>query len=204
MIKGPAPQPEVLTPTERDIEGITTRRARTTHRRDQTTYRGIPITTVPRTLTDLAAHLSFDDLARAVHEAEVRHGTTPAHIDAVLQRRPRTKGAARLRTVTRGDIPVTLSKLESAFLDLLDKAGLPRPITNRPAGAHRVDCRWPDHRLTAELDSYRYHHSRHAWEQDRRREREAYARGDDFRRYTFGDVFETPTRMRTELFALLT
>ena len=54
------------------------------------------------------------------------------------------------------------------------------PVTNRPAGSKRVDCRWPDHNLTVELDSYRYHRSRHAWENDRDREREAYARDDDF------------------------
>jgi hypothetical protein len=54
-----------------------------------------------------------------------------------------------------------------------------------------------------ELDSYRYHRSRHAWELDRQREREAYARGDDFRRYTFGDVFERPAAMLRELRALL-
>ncbi|MBA3839026.1 MAG: hypothetical protein H0X55_01815, partial [Thermoleophilaceae bacterium] len=40
---------------------------------------------------------------------------------------------------------------------------------NRPAGGRRVDCRWPAHPVTVELDSYRFHHSRHAWEQDRRR-----------------------------------
>jgi hypothetical protein len=54
-----------------------------------------------------------------------------------------------------------------------------------------------------ELDSYRYHHSRHAWEQDRRREREARGRGDEFRRYTYGDVFEGPRLMLAELRALL-
>jgi hypothetical protein len=48
-----------------------------------------------------------------------------------------------------------------------------------------------------------YHQSRHAWEQDRRREREAHARGDDFRRYTYGDVFEAPEQMLAELRALL-
>ena len=50
-----------------------------------------------------------------------------------------------------------------------------------------------------ELDSYRFHNSRHAWEQDRRREREARARGDDFRRFTYGDVFEAPKQMLSEL-----
>jgi hypothetical protein len=57
--------------------------------------------------------------------------------------------------------------------------------------------------LTVELDGYRYHSSRHAWELDRRREREAYARGDDFRRYTYGDVFERPGPMLAELIAIL-
>lgn len=66
-----------------------------------------------------------------------------------------------------------------------------------------MDCRWPEHRLTVELDSYRYHHSRHAWELDRRREREARARGDEFRRYTYGDVFEDPRLMLGELRLLL-
>jgi hypothetical protein len=66
-----------------------------------------------------------------------------------------------------------------------------------------VDCRWPAQRLTVELDSYRYHRSRHAWENDRRREREAYARGDQLRRYTHGDVFERPAAMLQELRALL-
>jgi len=85
----------------------------------------------------------------------------------------------------------------------LREAGLELPETNRRAGGRRVDCRWPDHRLTVELDSYRYHHSRHAWEQDRRREREARARGDEFRRYTYGDVFESPGRMLAKLRDLL-
>jgi hypothetical protein len=66
-----------------------------------------------------------------------------------------------------------------------------------------VDCRWPEHRLTVELDSYRYHNSRHAWEQDRLREREAHARGDRFRRYSYGDVFERPAPMLAELRVLL-
>jgi very-short-patch-repair endonuclease len=88
-------------------------------------------------------------------------------------------------------------------LELLKDDGLPLPITNRIASERRVDCRWPEHRLTVELDSYRYHASRHAFERDRRREREAYARGDQHRRYTYGDVFEDPRQMLSELRALL-
>jgi very-short-patch-repair endonuclease len=97
---------------------------------------------------------------------------------------------------------VTLSKLERRFLALLKENGLALPQTNRPAGGRRVDCHWPEERITVELDGYRYHHSRHAWEQDRRREREARARGDEFRRYTYGDVVEHPRAVVRELRAL--
>jgi very-short-patch-repair endonuclease len=121
----------------------------------------------------------------------------------VLARRPRSPGAGKLRAVLRGEARVALSKLERRFLERLRQAGLPLPRTNRPAGGRFVDCRWPDQRVTVELDSYRYHRSRYAWEQDRRREREAYARGDQFRRYTYGDVFEEPEAMLTELRGLL-
>ena len=157
------------------------------------------MTTVPRTLVDLAPELSLDALARACHEAGVRYQTTPAQVEIVLARRPNAAGAKKLRQIIHGDAHVTLSKLEARFLELLQDAGLPLPVTNRQAGSHRVDCRWPEHQLTVELDGYRFHNSRYSWEQDRHREREARARGDDFRRYTWSDVAENPTQMLGEL-----
>ena len=200
ILKGAAPAPEVTAHTERRVTGVTTHRARSIER---TTHRGIPITTVPRTLVDLAAHLPLDALARACHEAGVLHDTTPRQVEAVLAKRGRTRGAAKLREILSGDAQVTLSELERRFQARLKEAGLPLPETNRSASGRRVDCRWPDRRLTVELDSYRYHRSRYAWEQDRRREREAHARGDEFRRYTYGDVLESPDAMLAELRALL-
>jgi very-short-patch-repair endonuclease len=199
LLSGPAPPPSVLTLTERRIPGVATRRTRRIDPDDVTICRGIPVTTVARTLVDLAASLVREDLARACHEAGVRHGTTPAAVEAVLASRPNSPGAGNLRAILRGEVRVTLSTLERRFLAHLRASGLPLPVTNRPAGGRRVDCRWPEHRLTVELDGYRYHHSRHAWERDRRREREARARGDDFRRYTYGDVFEHPRLMLAEL-----
>lgn len=171
--------------------------------RDATVWRNVPITTVARTIVDLAARLTTDELARACHETGVKHRLTPRQVEAVLERRPNSPGAANLPPIIHGDAPAVLRALESRFLELLREAGHPVPLTNRPAGSHRVDCRWPDHHLTIELDSYRFHHSRHAWEQDRRREREARARGDEFRRYTWRDVFEEPELMLAELSALL-
>jgi very-short-patch-repair endonuclease len=202
LVRGPAPRPEVTAPTERSVEGVRTRRRRLDDR-DTTRWRGIPVTTVPRTLVDVASLLSLDGLARAAHEAGVRHRTTPAQVEATLARHPNAKGAANLRRVLRGDVQVTLSELERRFLKLLREHRLPLPTTNKRAGTKRVDCRWQDHQLTVELDSYTFHNSRHAWEQDRKREREAHARGDQHRRYTHHDVTEEPAQMLRELRELL-
>jgi very-short-patch-repair endonuclease len=202
LLKGAAPPPEVTTPKDRNIKGVQTKRARRGEI-NATKRHGIPITTVPRTLVDLSSLLPSADLARACHEAGVLHQTTPRHVEEILSKRPNTPGAKQLRKVMHGDVHVTLSALERRFLERLDEAGLPRPVTNKPAGTKRVDCRWPQHNLTVELDSYRYHRSRHAWELDRRREREAHARGDEFRRYTRDDVYEQPQQMLVELSALL-
>jgi hypothetical protein len=203
LVRGPAPPPEVLARNERRIEGILTCCSRRIDPRDAVVVLGIPVTTVARTLVDLAAVLEVGALARACHEAGVRYGTTPRQVEAVLARWPASPGSGRLRAVLRGDVHVTLSTLERAFLRLLRAEGLPLPETNRVASGRRVDCRWAEFRLTVELDSYRYHGSRHAWEQDRRREREAHARGDAFRRYTYGDVLEDPRYVLAELPNLL-
>jgi len=203
LVGGPPPEPEVIARTGRSIAGVGVRRHRFGSPPPRTTWLGIPVTTVARTLLDLAGALSPDDLARACHEAGIRHGTTPAHVEAVMALRPRSPGAGALRRVLGGDEAVALSELEARFRERLAAAGLPLPVMNRPAGGRRVDCRWPERRLTVEVDGYRFHRSRHAWERDRLREREAYARGDAFRRYTYGDVLEHPQRMMTELHALL-
>lgn len=204
ILKSGPPLPEVVAPTARCVPGIRTRRARRMDAIDAWTWRGVPVTSAAQTIVDLAAGLNFDELARACHEAGVRHRTTPREVEAVLARSPRRPGADKLRAILRGEARVTLSTLERRFLATLRDAALELPQTNCSVDGRRVDCRWPARRLTVELDSYRYHGSRHAWEMDRRREREAHARGDELRRYTYGDVLEDPSLMLAELRDLLT
>ena len=201
LLEGSPTAPEVTAPTERRVKGINTTRARRA-KRETTVWRAIPITTPARTLVDLAAVLDEPQLARACHEAGVRHDTTPRQVEAVLSRRPNVAGARKLRAILRGDVRIA----EQARITLPgppQRTALPLPRTNHVVGGRRVDCRWPEQELTVELDGYRFHHSRHAWEQDRRREREARAHGDEFRRYTYGDVLESPQLMMAELRALL-
>jgi hypothetical protein len=203
LTKGRAPTPEVVAPGEHDVPGLLTHRRRRTDRHDATTFNGVPVTTVPRTLVDLAAVLPESNLARACHEAEVLHRTTPAMVEVVLARTTTAAGAATLRAILLGEVPVSLSKIERVFFDLLRGVRLPLPETNRTVDGRRLDCRWPKQRVTAEIDGYRYHHSRHAWDQDRWRDRAARIRGDEPRRYTYADVMEDPRYMLAELSALL-
>jgi very-short-patch-repair endonuclease len=181
-----APPPEVSAPKQRRIKGVDTRRVRKLGK--GTVWRGVPVTTVPQTLVALSSLLSFDALAKAAHEATVRYEIT------------KVQGApVRLRAILEGDAPILLSRLERGFRARLRERRRELPITNRPAGAHYVDCRWPSRKLIVELDSYRFHKTRHAWEQDREREREARRNGDLLRRYTWRDVFEEPDLMLAEL-----
>jgi len=183
LVKGSPPPPEVTAPTVRRIRGVRTKRRVRPNAREATRVRGIPVTTVERTLIDIAPSLLVDKLARA--------------------RVPKAPGTGKLRAVLEGDASLSLSKLEERAVKLVRDDGLVLPETNRPAGGHRVDLRWPAQRLTVELDGYHYHRSRHAWERDRKREREARARGDDFRRFTHDDVFETPEVYLRELRAVI-
>jgi hypothetical protein len=203
LLKGRSPQPEVVTTRNRRIAGIQIHRSRVDLTLDAWKWRGIPVTSPARTIVDIAPSLSLDALARACHEAGVRYRTTPRDVDEVLARRPSSPGARDLRRVLHGDVHVTLSKLEKRFLGHVQDIGRPPPLTTRVAAGGRVDCHWPEHRLIVELDGYRYHSSRHAWEADRRRERAARAAGNEFRRFTYGDVFEHPRQMRRELTELL-
>jgi hypothetical protein len=203
LIKGSPPPAEVITVGKRRLAGVRTRDTRRIDPRDAATYVGIPITTVPRTLVDLAGVLDAEALGGACHEAGIKYRVTPAQVRLVIDRRPNTPGVQQLWRILDGDDPVTISRLERRFVKLIRDAGLPLPVTNKPAGGRRVDCRWPELKLTVELDSYRYHRSRYAWERDRRREREARARGDEFRRYTYGDVYEEADATLAELRRLL-
>lgn len=202
VVKGAARAAEVDARGRHSLARVVCRRVRLDGS-DVTSWRGIPTVTVPRTLVEIAGRLSAGDLARACHESGVRYRVTPRQVEAALARWSNAPGSAGLRAIMAGDVKVSLSRLESRFLRLVRDGGLPLPETNRAAGGRRVDCRWPAFRLTVELDSYTFHNTRQAWERDHRREREAYARGDAFRRYTRDDVFQGSRAVVTELRPLL-
>ncbi|MEA2218647.1 MAG: hypothetical protein QOJ35_1273 [Solirubrobacteraceae bacterium] len=197
IFRGPPPPPEVTTSAAsgRRRPGIRIHRS-TLHPLDVATFEGIPVTTLPRMLLDLAPRLTPEQLVRACHEAWVHHGTRPSMVEACIARNPRKPGAAKLRRAFHAD--VTLSMLEDAFVALLAAHDLPPARTNIDHRGDKVDCHWPDLGVTVELLSYRFHASRHAFEADVARRRRS-----NHIAYTYGDVVERAMQTVRELAPLL-
>jgi very-short-patch-repair endonuclease len=139
-----------------------------------TTHRGIPVTTVPRTLFDLAAVLSERQLERALNEAEILRRWDELSLDRLLQRYPRRTGSRAIRAALhrrRQGATLTKSELEEQFLALIDRGGLPRPEINVMIEGFEVDAVWRDARVVVELDGRSTHGSFEAFERDRERDR---------------------------------
>ena len=146
-----------------------------------TCVEGIRVTTPARTIRDGAAGWSARELRRAIEEALIQRKLDhTALTDAVHQARGQ-RGAAALRAAVADVIGsgerVTRSHAERKLLDLIDRAGLPRPQTNVRIGRHEVDAFWPRERLVVEVDGYAFHGGRAAFERDRARDGDLAARG---------------------------
>ena len=139
---------------------------------DITVEDGIPVTSVARTIFDLAAELSDDGLTYLIEEADRKELLDLRKLDRAMARRPRAAGTARLRRVLkryRGPAD-TRSGLEKKFRKLVAKAGLPEPQFNAVVAGLSVDVYWPKWKLVVELDSEPYHANPRAFETDRVRD----------------------------------
>jgi Protein of unknown function (DUF559) len=170
----------------------------------------IPVTTVPRTLLDLAGILDRRGLERAMNEAEVQRHTDPLSLPALLARYPRRRGTAAIRAILRaGRVGVTLtrSELEERFLRFLAHWGLPRPDLNVPiavrGGFVEADCVWRKARVIAELDGRAVHGTAAAFDRDRARDRALNAAGWRVIRITWRQLTEEATELAEDLGALL-
>lgn len=199
LVRGDPPPPEVTVPTLNGLRrpGIVVHRVGSLQRLDLSEFEGIPVTTAPRTLLDLAPRLTPAKLARACHESWVHHRTPPASIEECILRNPTKPGAAKLRAALGSD--ATLSALEDGFIELLRRHRLPMPRTNVDRRGDKVDCHWPELGLTVELLSYRFHASRQAFETDVARRRRS-----NHVAFTRGDVFERGDRTIAELTEAMT
>jgi hypothetical protein len=129
---------------------------------ERTERNGIPITTVPRTLLDLATVLPPHQLLNAVNEAEEQELGDPLSLDALLDRHRGERGTAKLRNVLLdAGYGVARRELEELFARFIAERGLPRPELNGwvivNGERYSPDCLWRRQRVIVELDSVRHH-----------------------------------------------
>jgi very-short-patch-repair endonuclease len=169
--------------------GIRVHRPRELRADETTTLHGLPITTPARTLLDLAgAGLRGRRLEAALDRAELRCHVDWAEVARLLERYPRRRGAPALRTTLDRYAPGSLetaSVLEEIVLEICDELAVPRPQVNRVIEGRRRDFYWPRWGLVVEADSYTWHRSPTALDEDRERDVELTLAGLDTLRFTY-------------------
>ena len=173
---------------------------------ERTTHRGIPTTTVPRTLLDLSAVVHPDALRSALRQAEQLRLTDPLSLIDLVERYPRRPGLAAIRALLEEatiGARVIRSELEERFQAFLLNAGLPLPQTNQFVEGFEVDCVWPDQRLIVELDGRAVHDTGQAFERDRVRDRVLTAAGWHVIRVTWRQLHDEPELLEADLRRLL-
>ncbi len=161
---------------------------------------GIPVTTPPATLIDLAAALDRGRLERAINEADKRDLIDPETLRAALDAGVQRPGTAALRRILdRRTFALTESELERRFLALARRAGLPLPDTGARVNGYTVDFHWPDLGLIVETDGLRYHRTPSQQSSDRRRDQAHAAAGLTVLRFTHEQVAHEPDDVQATL-----
>jgi very-short-patch-repair endonuclease len=172
---------------------------------------GIPVTSVHRTIFDLAAMVSVDEVAAMIKEADYLNRWDRLSLPDLLERYPGKRGSRKVRfalgRITEEPPGRKRSKLEERFAPFLRRYHLPLPRFNAwillGAKRYQVDCHWPDLRQIVELDGWEGHHTRSAFQDDRARDRALHAAGYSVTRLTWNQLDDEPAAIASDLRELL-
>ena len=178
---------------------------------ERTVKEGIPVTSVHRTIFDLAATASGDEVIAMIKEAEYRNLYDRLSLWDLLDRYPRKRGSRKLRfsleRITEEPTGRKRSKLEERFAPFLRRHSLPLPRFNEwvVLGSKRfqVDCHWPGTGQIVELDGWEGHGTRSAFQDDRARDRALRVAGYSVTRLTWNQLDDEPTEIAADLRGLL-
>ena len=153
-------------------EGVHVHRTAALHPDEIALRHGLRLTSPARTICDLAGMATTHEAEAALTEARVQRLVTDPQLHAVIERTPTLKGSAVIRALLRAETETgySRSRAERAMVELTRAAGLPPPLLNQRLLGYLADFVWPQYRLVMEVDGYRYHGHRAAFERDRRRD----------------------------------
>jgi hypothetical protein len=173
---------------------------------DRALHEGIPVTSLARTFLDVAARPPDRRLQRMIERAEELGLFDLGPVESVLERNAGHHGAGPLRSALAlyKPPPFSRSGLERRFLALVREAGLPRPSTGFNELGFELDVYWSEHRFAVELDSFKTHGTRAAFERDRIRQEELKLAGIEMIRITEDRLEREPEEVIARLSRLLT
>lgn len=177
---------------------------------DRASVAGIPCTSVPRTLLDLAAVATPRELGNAITRAEVLRLFDLAALREAIERARRRRGVARLRRAIAShdsNFELARGELERRFLSLCKRAELPRPEVNAPLVIEGIsieaDFLWRQARLVVEADGRKFHGTAGAFESDRRRDQQLVLAGWRAIRCTWRQIADEEAQLARTLRALI-
>jgi predicted transcriptional regulator of viral defense system/G:T-mismatch repair DNA endonuclease (very short patch repair protein) len=170
--------------TKTPRSGIVVHRAKL-DKRDVSAIHGLAVTTMPRTVIDMAA-VCGEEVVDIALDAAIRKGMSRQRflerVDDLAA--PGRNGIGTIKKLVAERVTeqgLTESPFERLLVRALRNARLPLPVCQGHLGdggfSARVDFVYPDQRLVIEADGYRWHNGRAAWERDRLRISELAARG---------------------------
>jgi very-short-patch-repair endonuclease len=176
-----------------------------------TVKKGIPVTSVPRTIFDLAASEDVDAVVSLLREAEFRELWDRLSLWDLVERYPGRRGVRKVRAALerlKEEPPGRRrSKLEERFAPFLRQHRLPLPRFNDwivlGPKRYRVDCHWPGTGQIVELDGWQGHRTKTAFREDRARDRALRVAGYSVTRLTWSQLDDEPEAVSADLRVLL-
>jgi very-short-patch-repair endonuclease len=193
---------DVTVPVEagRKIDGIRCRRCRYPEPGEVEARHGLAVTTLARTLVDLAGILDLTALRKVVGRAAVRRKLDLQAIDIALHHAKGRRGLKALELALApyrtkdGKVPDVRSDFETLLLPQLLELKLSRPSTNTPIRIKSehflVDFLWEREQVIVETDGRETHETPTAFQADRRRDQFLAAAGYRVLRVTWSQIHD--------------
>src|SRR4051812_38321492 len=191
---------DVTVPVEagRKIDGIRCRRCRYPEPEEVEVRHGVAVTTVARTLVDLAGMVGMKTLRKTVGRAAILRKLDLQAVDIAIYNAKRRRGLKVLELALvpyrtkDGKVPDVRSDFETLVLPELIEMGLPRPGVNvwlKVEGERfLIDFLWKAQRVIVETDGRETHETPTAFQDDRRRDQFFAASGYRVLRVTWNQI----------------
>lgn len=189
--------------------GVHVTRTRTLKAGDRCLVRGIPTTTLPRTIIDAATVLEPPGIRALIIDARQKRHLDLARVAARLLEIGPVRHCGEVRRVLDEFVRAAVdSVLEGDVRTLLRRRGLPppHPAPYRVWAGDRhveLDIAWPELKVGIEVDGYGAHSSRTAMDKDHRKQNALVLQGWRILRVSWDRILQAPEGFVQEVAALL-